>query len=388
MPAAIDHLPGASRRRARLVAVGLALCLAGSFVAVETPAVAGRDWTPRIQATRRAQVYWERLMRAADADVRTFTRARRVALRRLKVAEQRRDAAVARRAASRRSLAQTRRTLGAARKALTLAVIETPPPPDASSAAMLLTAPVERGMEPAGVAFAWPFLAGPEGETPSAATGRATTADHAPSVLDVRRLERKARQQQKVARQARLRARKAIYSVRFAKSRVATAAAGIRSATIRRESAERSLGAWILAMERYGRMRAIKQSSVRPGVNTPFTWPVRGRVSQWYTRRHDGLDIVSYQGAPIRAAAYGVVSYVGWNPWDEHGRAFMVVVTHAGGFETLYGHLLPRRAVRVGQEVRRGEVVGYMGSTGNSTGTHLHFELRRGRTTVDPAGYF
>jgi murein DD-endopeptidase MepM/ murein hydrolase activator NlpD len=114
---------------------------------------------------------------------------------------------------------------------------------------------------------------------------------------------------------------------------------------------------------------------------------VRGRISQSYHAGHDGIDIVRYKGAPVRSAAFGVVTYVGWNPWDQHGRAFMVVVTHAGGYETLYGHLLPRRIVRVGEEVRKGQVIGYMGSTGNSTGPHLHLELRRGRTTINPLGF-
>jgi murein DD-endopeptidase MepM/ murein hydrolase activator NlpD len=85
--------------------------------------------------------------------------------------------------------------------------------------------------------------------------------------------------------------------------------------------------------------------------------------------------------------AFGVVTYVGWNPWDKEGRAFMVVVTHAGGHETLYGHLQPKRVVRVGEEVKKGHVIGYMGNTGNSTGPHLHLEVRRGRTTLDPLAF-
>ena len=79
-----------------------------------------------------------------------------------------------------------------------------------------------------------------------------------------------------------------------------------------------------------------------------------------------------------------MVSYVGWNPWDQEGRAFMIVVAHPGGYETLYGHVLPARRVRVGELVRRGEIIGYMGNTGRSTGVHLHLELRRGRTTLNP----
>jgi murein DD-endopeptidase MepM/ murein hydrolase activator NlpD len=140
-------------------------------------------------------------------------------------------------------------------------------------------------------------------------------------------------------------------------------------------------------MTTYGRIRASKKSKARPGINAPFGWPVHGRISQSYHGGHDGLDVVRYSGAPIRAAAFGVVTYVGWNPWDQEGRAFVVVITHAGRYETAYGHLLPRRSVRVGQEVRKGEVIGYMGNTGKSTGTHLHFELRQGRSTLNPLAF-
>jgi murein DD-endopeptidase MepM/ murein hydrolase activator NlpD len=65
----------------------------------------------------------------------------------------------------------------------------------------------------------------------------------------------------------------------------------------------------------------------------------------------------------------------------------MIVVAHPGGYETLYGHVKPTRRVRVGQLVRRGQVIGFMGNTGRSTGTHLHLEMRRGRTTLNPLAY-
>jgi murein DD-endopeptidase MepM/ murein hydrolase activator NlpD len=155
----------------------------------------------------------------------------------------------------------------------------------------------------------------------------------------------------------------------------------------RRNGAEASLGNAILGMSRYAQRRIEKKTDVRPGRTSGFSWPTRGRLTQGYGRHHDGIDIASFQGTPIRAAAIGVVSYVGWNPWDQHGRAFMIVVAHPGGFETLYGHTLPKRAVRVGQVVRKGQVIGYMGSTGNATGVHLHLELRRGRVTLNPLAY-
>jgi murein DD-endopeptidase MepM/ murein hydrolase activator NlpD len=217
--------------------------------------------------------------------------------------------------------------------------------------------------------------------------GSAPAADHALAERGTASLEKQLKQQKRELKKAKRKARRAARNARSVSNRLAATQRGWSDARARRESAERSLGSWILTMERYARIRAAKKSKARPGVTSSFAWPARGRISQYYTRSHDGLDIASYRGAPIRASAFGVVSYVGWNPWDQHGRAFMVVVTHATGFETLYGHVLPRRSVRVGQEVRKGEVIGYMGSTGYSSGTHLHFELRRGRTTINPLGY-
>jgi len=147
------------------------------------------------------------------------------------------------------------------------------------------------------------------------------------------------------------------------------------------------VAAWIVAMERYAHRRVQKLARQRAGIDTRLSRPTRGYVSQPYGRGHDGLDIAAVRGTPIHAAALGVVAYVGWNPWDEHGRAFMVVLAHAGGLETLYGHILPRRDVRVGQVVKKHELIGYMGSTGNSTGYHLHLEVRRGRTTLNPVSF-
>ena len=175
----------------------------------------------------------------------------------------------------------------------------------------------------------------------------------------------------------------------------------MRSAAGRRSGAEAGLANAILAMSDLAQRRVAKKTKVRPGIDSPFAWPTVGRVTQGYgctgfylnpprgscPHFHDGVDIPGYLGTPIRAAAVGVVSYIGWNPWDHIQRAFMVVVAHPGGYETLYAHVMPRRDVRVGQLVRRGEVIGYMGSTGKATGVHLHLEMRRGRTTLDPLAF-
>ncbi|MCE5230830.1 M23 family metallopeptidase, partial [bacterium] len=88
------------------------------------------------------------------------------------------------------------------------------------------------------------------------------------------------------------------------------------------------------------------------------------------------------EGTEVGAAASGTVSRVGYN-WG-YGR--YIVITHAGGMETLYGHL-SRQLVRVGQEVDKGQVIGREGDTGRSTGPHLHFEIHKNGQSVDPESY-
>ena len=176
----------------------------------------------------------------------------------------------------------------------------------------------------------------------------------------------------------------------------------LRAAVARRESAEAGLGAYIVQMTRLAQERAEIQSSVQlSSSGVGFTWPSVGRISQTYgctgfrlnpprgscRHFHDGLDIVSGYGSKVSSAADGVVAYAGWNPWDEGGRAWVMVVSHPDGYVTRYGHLLPTSLVRVGQFVRQGEAIGRMGNTGRSTGTHLHFELLRGGSTVNPWDY-
>jgi murein DD-endopeptidase MepM/ murein hydrolase activator NlpD len=175
-----------------------------------------------------------------------------------------------------------------------------------------------------------------------------------------------------------------------------------RTAIYRRESAEGGLASRIVQMTQLAGGRVANQSAVSLSAGGgSFSWPSTGRISQTYgctgfylnPRRgscrhfHDGLDIVDGYGTPVRAAAVGVVAYAGWNPWDERGRAWIVVIVHPDGFVTRYGHMTPTDRVRAGELVYTGQVIGKMGNTGRSTGTHLHFELLRGRTTVSPLAY-
>ncbi len=114
----------------------------------------------------------------------------------------------------------------------------------------------------------------------------------------------------------------------------------------------------------------------------PSLWPVKGWVTQTYSLSHPGLDIAAPIGAPILAPADGVVSFCGW---DEHFGNLMKM-DHGEGFTTVYGHC-SRVLVSVGAVVRRGDVVGFVGSTGKSTAPHLHYEVRVEGRPVDPQGY-
>jgi len=102
-----------------------------------------------------------------------------------------------------------------------------------------------------------------------------------------------------------------------------------------------------------------------------------------YPHFHTGIDLVEPFGSPVFAADDGVVAAVGNNG---SGYGIFVVIVHAGGLDTLYGHL-STALVKVGQTVSQGTPVGLEGSTGNSTGPHLHFELRINQKPVNPAPY-
>jgi len=134
-----------------------------------------------------------------------------------------------------------------------------------------------------------------------------------------------------------------------------------------------------------------------------FIWPLPtavqtqpfGPSSFWFeppyggfAHFHTGIDMSSPEGSPVFAADDGVVILAGGSYVNGVlvGYGNYVVIAHAGGLTTLYGHLL-RLAVRVGDAVNQGQVVGSEGSTGNSTGAHLHFELRQGTAPINPAPF-
>ena len=115
-----------------------------------------------------------------------------------------------------------------------------------------------------------------------------------------------------------------------------------------------------------------------------FIWPAGGTISQRYVWYHRGIDIANKSGPLILAADSGKVTMAGWP--DAGGYGNRVMIDHGNGFQTLYAHL-SGISVTAGQTVNRGDVIGRMGSTGRSTGTHLHFEIRTGGSIVNPLEY-
>ncbi len=114
-----------------------------------------------------------------------------------------------------------------------------------------------------------------------------------------------------------------------------------------------------------------------------FVWPAFGKITQPFRWYHKGLDIANHDGGAILAADSGTVVVSGWS---NSGYGNHVIVDHGNGFQTLYAHM-SSIAVTTGIRVNRGATLGQMGSTGRSTGTHLHFEIRTSSGNMDPLGY-
>jgi murein DD-endopeptidase MepM/ murein hydrolase activator NlpD len=126
------------------------------------------------------------------------------------------------------------------------------------------------------------------------------------------------------------------------------------------------------------------QSTAAPS----FRWPVRGRVITGFGPKtsggqNDGINVAVPEGTPIKAAEDGVVAYAG-NELKGYGN--LVLVRHSNGFVTAYAHA-SELSVKKGETIKRGQVIGKAGATGNVTSPQLHFEVRKGATPVDPTQY-
>ena len=125
------------------------------------------------------------------------------------------------------------------------------------------------------------------------------------------------------------------------------------------------------------------------GSNVPSIWPTTGVVTSPYGLRwggsdfHPGIDIANDMGTPILATADGIVEYAGWN---SGGYGNMVDINHGNGIMTRYGHA-SQVVVATGQHVTRGQIIALMGSTGFSTGPHVHYEIHVNGQRVNPISY-
>ena len=150
---------------------------------------------------------------------------------------------------------------------------------------------------------------------------------------------------------------------------------------------KRAVGAAILILGILGCASGRRAAEVE---TVPSGWPVQ-RASAVVTSefgaprgrsRHEGIDLSAPAGTPVTATADGVVAFAGRS--GDFGR--LVIVDHGVGWQTRYAHL-KRIKVKKGKKVARGEVIGTVGKSGNATGNHLHYEVRRDGRAVDPRPY-
>ena len=136
---------------------------------------------------------------------------------------------------------------------------------------------------------------------------------------------------------------------------------------------------------------AVPAAASAPARSTSADWSGVTRVTSGFgvryhpllgtMRMHSGVDLAARMGTPVLATAEGRVSAAGWHG----GYGQFVAIEHGNGYQTRYGHLA-YIAVQQGQAVHRGDLVGYVGSTGMSTGPHLHYEVRQGGQALNPLG--
>ncbi|MGC9359950.1 MAG: peptidoglycan DD-metalloendopeptidase family protein [Anaerolineae bacterium] len=134
--------------------------------------------------------------------------------------------------------------------------------------------------------------------------------------------------------------------------------------------------------------RRVYASSGNPPVDASrgsgsFAWPMSGYITQQYWSQHQAIDIGAAKGTPIYASDSGYVSYV---QFSDSGYGNMAMIDHRNGYVTLYAHM-SIVIVDTGQSISKGQLVGYCGSTGNSTGPHLHFEVIENGVKRNPLVY-
>lgn len=160
-----------------------------------------------------------------------------------------------------------------------------------------------------------------------------------------------------------------------------------RNALAKAEAAQKRLQSRIADLIR----RRSAQGRIPSVYNGALRWPMGGTVTQgfgctgfsWEPRVgrcshfHRGIDVVASAGTPVRASGAGIVVYIGWNYADGSDPAWIVVIAHSAALSTWYAHMLPLHpnGIRAGSKVKAGQIIGYEGNTGHSTGAHLHWAV-------------
>ena len=186
---------------------------------------------------------------------------------------------------------------------------------------------------------------------------------------------------------------------RAAYSRLARNKAALKAAVHRSQQAQRELQAKIDKIIR----EQAAAGRIPSRYNGTLKWPMPGTVTQEFgctgfsweppygdcPHFHQGIDIVNDYGTPVRAAGSGVVAYVGWNWADGTDPAWIVIIAHSTSLETWYAHLQAGRPATLhqGQHVTTGQIIGYEGNTGHSTGAHLHWAVRLNGVFENPRAF-
>lgn len=146
--------------------------------------------------------------------------------------------------------------------------------------------------------------------------------------------------------------------------------------------------------------RQSQQGNIPSQYNGTLNWPMAGNVTQPFgctgfgwepplgscAHFHQGIDIVAPEGTRVRASGDGLIAYIGWNYADGADPAWIVIIAHSEGLQTWYAHMRPAYpgGITQGSVVKAGQVIGYEGSTGHSTGAHLHWAVRLNDVFVNP----
>lgn len=210
--------------------------------------------------------------------------------------------------------------------------------------------------------------------------------------LDARIAELKAAQAKLAKLQAAAKAMLVSENANYAQ--MAANKASLARAIARADAARKALQAKIdkLVAEQFS------QGNIPSQYNGTLTWPMPGTITQDFgctgvvwepplgncSHWHNGIDIVSAYGTPVTAAGAGRVVYVGWNYADGYDPAWIVIIAHSSQLTTWYAHMQPMYPVRAGDIVAQGQVIGYEGNTGHSTGAHLHWMVDFNGSFVNP----